>query len=178
MTSARRVSSPLGPLLIRCTPFGVESLAFTADRAVPVQAPSGRRERELLEHAAAWIEEYFASPGQAPRSKLPTLAPDGTAFERDVWRALGELPYGAVVSYGTIAVRLGRSRGTSRAVGQANGKNPLPIFVPCHRVVAAGGKLGGYSAGLDRKQWLLAHEGVTAFAAPARIVRAESYGVF
>ena len=84
---------------------------------------------------------------------------DGAAFERRVWDQLRAIPYGATTSYGQLARRLGDPHAT-RAVGAANGKNPIPIIVPCHRVVGARGELTGFGGGLDRKRWLLEHEGV------------------
>jgi methylated-DNA-[protein]-cysteine S-methyltransferase len=82
------------------------------------------------------------------------LAPDGTVFQRRVWSVLQAIPYGETRSYGEVALALGQS-GAARAVGRANGKNPLPVFIPCHRVILAGGGLGGYSSGLARKRLLL-----------------------
>ena len=98
---------------------------------------------------------YFARARTA--FDLP-LDPPGTAFQRRVWSALRTIPYGTTVSYGELARRLGDVRAT-RAVGAANGKNPIPIIVPCHRVIGARGELTGFGGGLDRKRWLLEHEG-------------------
>ena len=84
-------------------------------------------------------------------------APEGTAFQRQVWAALSEIPYAETLSYRDIAGELGRPQ-SSRAVGQANGRNPISVIVPCHRVIAADGTLGGYGWGLERKRWLLDHE--------------------
>jgi methylated-DNA-[protein]-cysteine S-methyltransferase len=97
--------------------------------------------------------------------RLP-LAPAGTAWQRTVWQALTEIPYGETISYGELAARLGRPQ-AARAVGHANGSNPIPLIVPCHRVIGADGSLTGYGGGLDIKQRLLAHEaqGVQATAA-------------
>jgi methylated-DNA-[protein]-cysteine S-methyltransferase len=83
----------------------------------------------------------------------------GTAFQREVWQALREIPYGETISYGELAARVGRP-GASRAVGLANGRNPIAIIVPCHRVIGADGSLTGFGGGLARKRWLLEHEGV------------------
>ncbi|HQI76946.1 MAG TPA: methylated-DNA--[protein]-cysteine S-methyltransferase, partial [Candidatus Latescibacteria bacterium] len=85
----------------------------------------------------------------------------GTDFQRRVWRALLAVPWGHVVTYGELAQRMGIPVGASRAIGQANAANPLPIIIPCHRVVAAGGRLGGYSGGLETKRFLLRREGIT-----------------
>ncbi|MBW7935431.1 MAG: methylated-DNA--[protein]-cysteine S-methyltransferase, partial [Gemmatimonadaceae bacterium] len=86
------------------------------------------------------------------------LAPTGTAFQQRVWKALREVPFGKTASYGDIARRIGNPKGV-RAVGLANGRNPISIVVPCHRVIGSDGSLTGYGGGLDRKQWLLRHEG-------------------
>lgn len=110
-----------------------------------------------LRMAAAQLDEYFA--GVRTSFSLP-LAPQGTAFQLSVWRALADIPYGETITYGELARRVGRPA-AFRAVGQANGANPLPIVYPCHRVVAAGGRLGGYGGGLETKRRLLALEGAT-----------------
>ena len=102
----------------------------------------------------AQLEEYFA--GRRRDFDLP-LAPVGTPFQRRVWQALREIPYGETVSYGALAARLGQP-GAGRAVGLANGQNPISIVIPCHRVIGAGGALTGYGGGLERKRWLLALE--------------------
>ena len=87
------------------------------------------------------------------------LAPEGTSFQQRVWRTLRSLPYGRTTTYGRVARRI-RRPSAARAVGLANGRNPIPIIVPCHRVIGADGSLTGYGGGLDRKAWLLQHEGV------------------
>jgi methylated-DNA-[protein]-cysteine S-methyltransferase len=118
--------------------------------------PEGRRDAKRCRDAAAQLGEYFA--GRRRAFEL-ALAPYGTDFQLRVWHALCEIPYGAVRTYGDIARAIGQPTAT-RAVGQANGSNPLPIVVPCHRVLASDGSIGGYSAGLDIKHRLLALEGV------------------
>ena len=110
---------------------------------------------EILSATAAWLDDYFSGRGAEPRA-LP-LVMHGTAFERGVWERLLAIPPGHTRSYGEIAADLGLRNG-ARAVGLANGANPLSIVVPCHRVIGANGTLTGYGGGLDRKQWLLAHE--------------------
>jgi methylated-DNA-[protein]-cysteine S-methyltransferase len=169
----RALDTPLGAAVLTASPEGLTSLTFVsggslgaasglAEPATDAVAPDSdemARARVHLDAGVAWLERYFE--GHAAGT-LPRLAPVGTPFERSVWQALLNIPRGAVTTYGTIAERLGKPPGTSRAVGQANGRNPLPVFIPCHRVVASGGSLGGYSGGLDRKLWLLAHEGVRA----------------
>ena len=105
------------------------------------------RERQLAAYFARELTDF----------DLP-LAPVGTDFQRRVWHQLEQIGYGDTASYGEIAGRLGMTNAASRAVGLANGRNPIPIVVPCHRVIGANGTLTGYGGGLDRKQWLLAHE--------------------
>lgn len=114
-------------------------------------------ETPLLLKAAQELTEYFA--GQRQVFDLP-LAPEGTPFQQRVWMALRQIPYGKTVSYATLAKMAGNPRAV-RAVGGANGKNPLMILIPCHRVIAADGRLGGFSGGLDTKRFLLKLENVT-----------------
>ena len=110
----------------------------------------------MLARARQQLEEYFAKTRTT--FDLP-LDAAGSAFEQQVWNALRTIPYGTTTSYGELARRLGDVKAT-RAVGAANGKNPIPIIVPCHRVVGARAELTGFGGGLDRKRWLLEHEGV------------------
>lgn len=116
--------------------------------------PFWRHEPAQLKDAVCQLKEYFS--GQRQSFDLP-MAPIGTSFQTKVWKALREIPYGVTITYGELAERVGSPKGY-RAVGNANGKNPLVIFQPCHRVVAAGGKLGGFSAGIHRKKFLLGME--------------------
>ncbi|MBA3820425.1 MAG: methylated-DNA--[protein]-cysteine S-methyltransferase [Deltaproteobacteria bacterium] len=145
-----KIESPVGELRLVASPTGIAGLYL------PVQvAPATVDGRTpLLERAAAQLTAYFA--GERQVFDLP-LEPRGTAFQRLVWGALGEIPYGTLRSYGDLARRLGRPS-ASRAVGAANGKNPLSILVPCHRVVGANGSLTGYAGGVAAKSWLLDHE--------------------
>ena len=126
-----------------------ESLQFQ-----PTDNPGGWRQR---------LQDYFSGDLEAIVG-LP-VNPAGTAFQQLVWRSLLEIPCGAVWSYGTLAKKLGKP-GAARAVGLANSKNPISIVVPCHRVVGANGTLTGYAGGLERKQWLLNHEGAVLSATP------------
>jgi methylated-DNA-[protein]-cysteine S-methyltransferase len=116
--------------------------------------PAERRSTPFLERAAAQLREYFA--GERESFDLP-LKPQGTAFQRAVWGALGRIPFGQTVSYAHIAQAIGKPSAV-RAVGAANGSNPIALIIPCHRVIGANGSLTGYGGGLPRKQWLLAHE--------------------
>ena len=111
----------------------------------------------VLKDTASQLDEYFA--GERTEFDVP-MELDGTDFQKDVWTELSRIPYGETISYGELARRVGRPKGP-RAVGQANGRNPIPIIVPCHRVLASNG-IGGYGGGLPMKRALLAVEGVTA----------------
>lgn len=119
-----------------------------------------------FKRAREQLSAYFA--GELPKFDLP-LAPDGTDFQKQAWRALCKIPYGETISYGEQARRIGRPN-AFRAVGTANGQNPISIIVPCHRVIGANGTLTGYGGGLPRKSWLLAHE--------ARHSKADSLSLF
>jgi methylated-DNA-[protein]-cysteine S-methyltransferase len=110
--------------------------------------------------AIAQLRAYFA--GELRTFELP-LAPHGTPFQRRVWDALLAIPYGTTTTYGRLAQQLGDPRAV-RAVGLANGRNPIPIIIPCHRVIGANGSLIGYGGGLERKQWLLEREGALLVA--------------
>lgn len=111
----------------------------------------------VLAEARRQLAEYFE--GRRRVFDLP-LRPDGTAFQRRVWEVLATVPWGTTTTYGAIAARLGLPPGASRAVGAANGANPLPVVLPCHRVVGSDGRLTGYAGGLERKAVLLRLEGV------------------
>ena len=133
-----------------------EEGALTALYLPNAPMPPAGAETGLLARGRAELLEYLAGGRRA--FDLP-LAPRGTPFQRKVWAALADIPYGQSVTYGELARRVGCPKG-SRAVGQANHRNPLPIFLPCHRVVGAGGALTGYAGGLELKQWLLRLEGM------------------
>jgi methylated-DNA-[protein]-cysteine S-methyltransferase len=150
--SARaRYRAPFGWLTIEASDRGVFGLTFGERGAASPGVSSLARGH--LEAARAALADYFA--GRAPQ--LPALDLRGSPFQLLVWRALLAIPFGEQATYGELADRLGHP-GAARAVGAANGRNPVAILVPCHRVVAAGGRLGGYGGGLDVKRWLLAHE--------------------
>jgi methylated-DNA-[protein]-cysteine S-methyltransferase len=145
----------VGVLSVEAGDGGVFGLSF-ADRG-PSRAGLSARARAHLEAAEEALQDYFA--GRVPR--LPVLDLRGTAFQLAVWSVLREIPWGEVRTYGEVARLLGREGG-GRAVGGANHENPVAILVPCHRVVQAGGRLGGYGGGLHVKRWLLAHEAAHA----------------
>jgi methylated-DNA-[protein]-cysteine S-methyltransferase len=155
VTARLRIRSPVGVLCVEASDRGVFGLSF--DDRGPPRAGVSARARAHLEAAEEALASYFA--GRAPR--VPVLDLSGSDFQLAVWSALREIPWGEVRTYGEIAATLGRAGG-ARAVGAANGRNPVAILVPCHRVVQAGGRLGGFSAGLDVKRWLLAHEAAHA----------------
>ncbi len=161
--------SPVGPLLLAATGAGLVAVGFHADErrirralgrlAEELGAEPVRDERHpLLSRAAAELDAYFA--GELRGFGLPLDWSLVSGFTRRVLEELAEsVPFGSVVEYGELARRVG-DPGAARAVGAAMGANPLPVVVPCHRVVAAGGSVGGFSGGLETKRELLAHEGV------------------
>jgi len=155
------IDSPIGPLRLEACADGLVSVTWSHLPTPTSSSSTTAKGRRALRQGAAWLAAYFK--GQAVPDRLPPLSFSGTPFQKAVWRWLLALPPGKTTTYGEIA-RGVRRPGASRAVGQAVGANPIPILVPCHRVLAAGGKLGGYSAGLRRKRWLLAHEGLAARA--------------
>ena len=149
--------TPLGTLTLSFSLKGLTALTYMgAESMAPLVSPPLS--------LAAWVEtaknelaQYFA--GARPAFSSLPLDPQGTGFQLRVWEELRKIPWGATISYKELAIRAGSPRGF-RAVGQANGANPIPIIIPCHRVINADGSLGGYSSGLERKRWLLRHEGV------------------
>lgn len=144
------LDSPLGALRLSALDGALARVEFGAAREA-LGRPSSSADAALLEEAAAQLAAYFA--GARREFALP-LAPEGSAFTRRVWDELRRIPYGETRSYGALARALGDAALT-RAVGAANGANPLPIIVPCHRVVGATGALVGYAGGLERKRFLL-----------------------
>jgi methylated-DNA-[protein]-cysteine S-methyltransferase len=148
------VDSPVGPLTLVAADGLLTGLYMDRQRYRPADETFGDRDDAPFAEAAAQLEEYFA--GRLTTFDLP-LALTGTPFQRQVWQALRAIPYGQTVSYGQLADRLGRPA-AARAVGLANGHNPVGIIVPCHRVVGANGDLTGYGGGLERKRQLLDFE--------------------
>jgi methylated-DNA-[protein]-cysteine S-methyltransferase len=148
------VPSPLGPILIAGDRSGLRLINFQQGKK------KRRPEADWVEDSRPWretirqLEAYFAG---TLRAFTLDLAPEGTSFQQAVWRALQDIPYGETTSYGALAKGLGKPQ-ASRAVGAANGSNPLPIVIPCHRVIGSSGKLVGYGGGLDIKEALLAFE--------------------
>jgi methylated-DNA-[protein]-cysteine S-methyltransferase len=152
------IASPIGALTIVATDDAVVAIRWDREqfdhRLMGDVRDVERGEHAVLDEAVRQLDEYFA--GERLEFELP-LEPNGTPFQRDAWTALQGIPYGETISYGEQARRLG-DRNKSRAVGAANGRNPIPIVVPCHRVVGANGHLTGFGGGLDVKAWLLQHE--------------------
>jgi methylated-DNA-[protein]-cysteine S-methyltransferase len=163
------VKSAIGPLTFRGTKDAITGLYFEG-------APVLERERERdgwvrdderLAHARVQLEEYLRGTRVTFDLRLELA---GTPFQKRVWSALLEIPHGTTTSYGALARTIGRPDAV-RAVGAANGQNPVVIIVPCHRVIGADGSLTGFGGGLPRKRWLLAHEGARSGAAPTQTSR-------
>jgi len=146
--------SPIGDLRIIATDEAILAIEFSPFRGLEDGRPIGDRDdaHPVLRQAVEQLTAYFAR--ELRTFDLP-LAPRGSEFQVQVWKQLVEIPYGETTSYGEIARRLGHTNAASRAVGLANGRNPIPIVIPCHRVIGANGSLTGYAGGLDRKQQLL-----------------------
>jgi methylated-DNA-[protein]-cysteine S-methyltransferase len=151
------LDTPIGPLAIDAASGGIVAIRFAAGPGpVPAAMPP------CLEQALHELTAYFA--GRLTAFTVPLL-PGGTPFQRAVWDRLAAIPYGTTISYRHLAAALGRPAAV-RAVGAANGRNPIPVIIPCHRVIGTDGSLTGYAGGLGKKQWLLDHERRTL--APAR----------
>ena len=149
------LETPIGSLLIAGDAESVRHIRFPEGR-MPAVPDAGWIEGSTgpLPAASRQLREYFA--GTRTEFDLPLL-PEGTAFQKSVWRKLQDIPYGEAISYGELARRIGNPK-ASRAVGAANGQNPIPIVIPCHRVIGANGKLTGFGGGLPTKEALLALE--------------------
>ena len=152
----RQYDSPLGNLLLECTDTGLTGIYMNRENGYQSD------DHPILDRTASWLDAYFR--GDDLSVSIP-LAPEGTDFQKQVWKILLTIPCGATKSYGDIAREIALLRGkkkmSAQAVGQAVGKNPVNILIPCHRVLGAGKQLTGYSSGLENKIWLLRHEGHT-----------------
>jgi methylated-DNA-[protein]-cysteine S-methyltransferase len=156
------IDTPVGPVLLTGDATGLTEIRFLGSEEPPAAVGgSNGAGAAVVAEAARQLRAYFA--GERRTFDLP-LAPAGTPFQLAVWRALADIPYGRTESYGELARRIGRPNAV-RAVGAANGANPLPIVVPCHRVIGADGSLTGYGGGLPIKQALLELEGAMPAAA-------------
>jgi methylated-DNA-[protein]-cysteine S-methyltransferase len=151
------MSSPVGDLRIVERDGAISAIEFSPFRQPADGRPLGARDDDhpLLAEAVRQLDAYFAR--DLKEFDLP-LAPQGSDFQRRVWDQLRTIGYGETASYGQIAARLGMTNAASRAVGLANGRNPIPVVIPCHRVIGANGTLTGYAGGLERKQTLLSLE--------------------
>ena len=163
MTTCITMASPVGELLLTAEDTGLTRVWFERRRhgGEPDPqwvrgGPGDKAATGILEAARAQLDEYF--DGRRTDFDLP-LQPSGSAFQMQVWARLREIPFGSTISYSELARRVGDPSAV-RAVGGANARNPLPIVVPCHRVIGADGSLTGFGGGIQRKHWLLAHEGV------------------
>jgi methylated-DNA-[protein]-cysteine S-methyltransferase len=150
--------SPIGELLLTGDGTSLTRLAMHEHGSQP--QGDWRRDEAAFMAAHEQLTAYFA--GELRAFDLP-LAPAGTAFQRQVWQSLLAIAFGQTESYGALARRIGSPK-AARAVGRANGRNPIAIIIPCHRVIGANGSLTGYGGGIKRKRWLLAHEGDTVGA--------------
>ena len=153
---SKHVPSPVGPLLLGADDDHLRLIWFSTPRhPLPRSVAIERGDNAVLRETGAQLEAYFT--GRLRAFDLP-LQPVGTAFQREVWSTLAQIPYGQTWSYGEVARCIGKPRAV-RAVGAANGRNPLPIVLPCHRVIGADGSLTGFGGGLPTKQFLLMLEG-------------------
>jgi methylated-DNA-[protein]-cysteine S-methyltransferase len=148
------VESPLGDLLVTRDDDGLAGLCLPTGRYRQRVGDEWERDDDAFDDVRRELDEYFA--GTLQDFTVP-LSPHGSTFQKQVWQTLSEIPYGETTSYGKVAASIGHPDG-ARAVGVANGQNPIPIIVPCHRVIGADGSLTGYGGGLDAKRWLLDHE--------------------
>jgi len=146
--------SPVGPLLLAADDRGLCFVSFSGNRRAVHAERTWKRDQAPFKETIRQLQAYFR--GELKEFNLP-LALEGTPFQRSVWKNLLAIPYGKTISYGQLADRIGRPKAV-RAVGLANGQNPLPIIIPCHRVIGSNGKLTGYGGGLPFKEKLLALE--------------------
>jgi methylated-DNA-[protein]-cysteine S-methyltransferase len=156
LSSWHAIPSPVGTLLLTASAEGLTGVYFETSRHARPELPLTRNDdpaaRAVLEECVRQLDAYFR--GTLREFDLP-LSPAGTAYQKRVWDELRRIPFGETRSYGDLAQRIGS---VARAVGHANGLNPIPIIVPCHRVIGADGSLVGFGGGLPAKRWLLDHE--------------------
>ena len=159
-TCTRLLDTPVGKLVLVATSTAMKRSEFLKDANTPAKRAESNgpaSARRILDQAATELGEYFA--GRRQQFQVP-MEPEGTDFQRRVWQALLEIPYGELRSYGSLAERAGADRSAARPVGGAVGRNPIPIIVPCHRVVGRDRRLTGFSCGLPFKVFLLDREGI------------------
>ncbi|HCH24481.1 MAG TPA: cysteine methyltransferase [Oceanospirillaceae bacterium] len=150
------LDTPIGQLLLAGEGEVLHFLGFPKGKMAIDPKPQWRRDEAILQQAKGQLQEYFT--GQRQEFDLQ-LAPHGTEFQLQVWQQLQQIPYGRVCSYSELAIAIDRPKAV-RAVGAANGQNPIPVIIPCHRVIGANGQLTGFGGGLDTKQHLLKLEGI------------------
>ena len=153
MTYTATYSSPLGPIVIESDGKAITRLRFSSEKAstVPIEVPKEAvRTPPIIAETIQWLDDYFA--GKRP-CNVPRLNPQGTAFQKRVSTALLTIPYGETVSYGELVRMVGCK--SAQAIGQAVGANPIALIIPCHRVIAAHGKIGGYEYGIEIKKALI-----------------------
>jgi methylated-DNA-[protein]-cysteine S-methyltransferase len=155
------VDSPVGTLTLTASDGFLTDMYMNGQRHAPEPSPDRRRDDAWFTDITGQLHAYFA--GRLTQFEVP-IKLDGTDFQRRVWSHLRAIPYGETISYGELARRVGNPN-ASRAVGLANGRNPIAVIVPCHRVIGSNGQLTGYGGGLDRKTWLLDHEATNRPAA-------------
>lgn len=160
------IDSPIGTLLLAGEDGRLARIGFPAGKGRVAPAENWRRDDLAFAEARGQLAAYFS--GRLTRFELD-LDPRGTEFQRAVWGALAKIPFGVTRSYGVLAEMIGRP-GSSRAVGAANGANPLPIVLPCHRVIGSNGSLTGFGGGIETKRWLLMHEGVLLRPEPMLLI--------
>lgn len=149
------LTTRVGKVLLAADDTGLRLISFESEKSTHQPEPDWVEDADALASVASQLEAYFA--GDLEDFRLP-LSPQGTPFQMQVWQELQRIPYGTTISYGELAERIGNPKAV-RAVGTANGANPLPIVIPCHRVIGADGSLTGYGGGLEIKEALLAIEG-------------------
>jgi len=167
ITAQAMIETPVGLVFLAFSANGLKELTFMEEEAhsqslsmkstPETQSPPAEVLQKWRDQVAQAVEDYFA--GKPGSFEALSLDLQGSPFHLRVWQELRKIPSGETISYQEMARRLGNPK-AARAVGQACGANPIPLIVPCHRVIAADGSLGGYSSGLPRKRWLLKHEGI------------------
>jgi methylated-DNA-[protein]-cysteine S-methyltransferase len=154
--ATKHLKTPIGELRLAASGEGLVAVLFSCDEMELPQARGTAPAQAHLEQACTALQEYFA--GERTTFENLTLAASGTEFQHQVWRSVSRIPFGQTVSYARIASEIGRPKAV-RAVGLANGRNPIPLIVPCHRVIGTNGSLTGFGGGLPTKKWLLEFEG-------------------
>ena len=158
-----KYKSPLGEILLAADEIGLTGLWFEGQKYYMDKILEDFEEKKdlpVLVQAEHWLDRYFA--GQDPDPEELPLAPAGSDFRKEVWQIIAKIPYGCTITYGKIAKIIAVKRGVKsispQAVGGAVGHNPISVIIPCHRVIGSDGSLTGYAGGIEKKEWLLAHE--------------------